>query len=70
MVAGIIGILSQIGFVVGVALISLGFVKGSEGEGPYNWKAVINGSLIIGLFLVVVCLYWLYKLTGRFLFFF
>jgi|GEM_PF-5821060 uncharacterized membrane protein len=67
MVAGVILILSQLSFVIGVFLIIFGFMAGAKEEGPYNWRAVINGKLIGGLFLIVVSQYWIYRLSGSFL---
>nr|WP_145403517.1 hypothetical protein [Paenibacillus xylanexedens] len=67
MVAGVILILSQIGFVTGVFLLTFGLYEGAQDKKPYNWGATINGKSIGGLFLIIASMYWVYNLTGSFL---
>ncbi|WP_152532695.1 MULTISPECIES: hypothetical protein [unclassified Paenibacillus] len=61
MMEGVIGMLAWVGIILGVAFVAIGLVEGSRGEGErYNWSAVLNGSLIGGVFLLIACAYWLY----------
>ncbi|MDR6726148.1 hypothetical protein J2W91_004654 [Paenibacillus amylolyticus] len=61
MMGGLIACVVWIGMILGIASIALGFGEGARGNGRYNWSKVINKKLCGGVFIVIVCAYWLYR---------
>lgn len=63
MMGGVIAMMSEVGIVLGIALVILAFVKGSEGEGKYDIRKVPSVSLFVGLVLILFGAVWLYQLS-------